>query len=415
MLKKLINKLSPRARDMLWHVGKAMVCLAQIYLVISTTDFYIVNIIETDPDVAVWLYHLLSLAIYTGVCIAFWKYYDNIDDRSFNAFCAPEEPPVLLRDLAWRVNMILMVVGMAPMLMVPLVRLGLTLIPTLSPVVAVAVGLPLGAGGAFGLSIWRIRDLNYVWSVQKNLRRATDKVPKLPVRIIYAIVYLLALTVFATLLVYVPGLVLFAIELVQLLQTVFILAAIAGVVLLLIGLIRRLAARRKFLRRLERLRDQRELSFEIHGRPYLSVLFRRVHFSLTIEDEPHPDSKNKQVITYQVAVANCGHRRGVVVLCEDNIYQFMYAFQFRVVGHAGMMGITSGRILSIPMFSFFTSHSYAFPEGEGKRVLLVDPAPRNLCMRGFREGELITLDNASEQFGYVVYGKNSFVNLLERA
>jgi hypothetical protein len=35
-------------------------------------------------------------------------------------------------------------------------------------------------------------------------------------------------------------------------------------------------------------------------------------------------------------------------------------------------------------------------------------------MYGLREGELITLDNDSEVFGYTVYGKNSFVNILER-
>jgi hypothetical protein len=168
------------------------------------------------------------------------------------------------------------------------------------------------------------------------------------------------------------------------------------------------------------MKERGELSYEIHGSPYLSVLSERIFFGLTITDMPHPDSrggrrKNREV-TYKVAFANCRYRRGLVILCPNNIYRFVYSLQFRTIAQQnwGGLSVASSQIVSMPVASFHTNHSFDFPEGEGKRILIVDPAPRMLCMYGLREGELITLDNDSEIFGYTVYGKNSFVNILER-
>ena len=106
----------------------------------------------------------------------------------------------------------------------------------------------------------------------------------------------------------------------------------------------------------------------------------------------------------------------MVVLCDNNVYRFVYSIQFRTIAQQnwGGLSVASSRIVSMPVASFYTNHSFDFPEGEGKRILLVDPAPRVLCMHGFREGEMVALDNASEVFGYTVYGKRSFLNLLER-
>ena len=135
---------------------------------------------------------------------------------------------------------------------------------------------------------------------------------------------------------------------------------------------------------------------------------------------PHPDSRGgrrkSKEITYKVAFANCRYRRGLVILCPNNTYRFVYSLQFRTIAQQnwGGLSVASSQIVSMPVASFHTNHSFDFPEGEGKRILIVDPAPRMLCMYGYREGELLTLDNDSEIFGYTVYGKNSFVNILER-
>ena len=144
-------------------------------------------------------------------------------------------------------------------------------------------------------------------------------------------------------------------------------------------------------------------------------------FGLTITHRSKFDPKATRDTVYRVAVANCHRRRLTIVLCEEQIYQFMYTVNIRIMramrGGLGMMG-TGGRLaantLAIPGFSWFVSHSFAFPDGDGEQILLVDPAPHVLCLRGARKGEFIPLDNASEIYGYTVYGKNSFLNLLER-
>ncbi len=190
--------------------------------------------------------------------------------------------------------------------------------------------------------------------------------------------------------------------------------AILAVVLIgleLFYLIRQFCDRRKFLRRLEHLRDRGELSFEIHGHPYLSLLSHRVEYGLTITDTPHPESRVKVATTYCIAVANCNHRRMMVVLCPDNIFQFVYSFKIRAIGS---IGFGRGDIMTIPLASVFRSFMFSFPDGDGKRILLVDPAPANLVIRGFRAGEFLPQDNASEVFGYTVYGKNAFLSFLER-
>jgi hypothetical protein len=122
-----------------------------------------------------------------------------------------------------------------------------------------------------------------------------------------------------------------------------------------------------------------------------------------------------------VAFANCHRRRLTVILCENQIYQFMYSINIRFMrtmrgglGMMGMAGVHGVRTFSLPTASWFISHSFDFPEGEGERILLVDPAPHILCLRGTRNGEYFPLDNASQLFDYTVYGKNSFVNMLER-
>ena len=170
------------------------------------------------------------------------------------------------------------------------------------------------------------------------------------------------------------------------------------------------------MNRLRELQERGELSMTVHGHPYLSVLSERISFGLTITDAPHPDSKQKQDTTYQVTFANCKRRRGTVVLCDRNIYQFLYTFQFNQITRFSHMGAASGgsNIISVPGASWFTSHTFDFPEGDGEKILLIDPTPHILAIRGFREGELMELDNASKVFGYTVYGKNSFVNMLER-
>lgn len=410
-------RLSLRAKDNLWHSIKALLCLVQLYALTAPSFGTITAIAKyLMDDVNTPRYYLMLFAVQVGVSIALWVYYDRNDDRSFDRFCEAEEPPRLLREEAYRLGLAITVAGSACVFSISLFPVLLLTFSGIHPVAAMLIALAVGGLVAAVSSVLRLHRLNYVWGVQKTLRQSTDKRLSPVKRILYAAIFFISLVIAAAalagLLPVVISLVLVLVYLARV-PTVIVLCLLA--VLGVMRFFRHVGDRRKFLARLESLRRAGELTYTVHGRPYLSLFFRRVPFGLTVVDNPHPESRSRTPVTYRIAIANCNRRRMTVVLCEDNVFQFMYGFNLRVLGHVSTLAPGSTGVMSIPVVSFFVSHTFEFPEGEGKRILLVDPAPHRLCMRGFKRDELIALDNASELYGYTVYGKNSFLNVLERS
>ena len=415
-------------KDMAWHAGKSLLCALQLWILATVTvksvgsllNLLYLELIVREGSVTAALISLVVPATVIALFVALWRYYDGIDDRSFNRFCEvfkdEKTAPNLLRDPAYAVGLAVTVLSATPVLT-------LSLVPSLR-YTGMRSGECVAVGGAIalllvaGLSVLRIRRRAAVWIIQKDLRTGSKKT-KLWRRIFYAVIFFASLYVliFAGYSTLIPVWGSFIIGILRLLwKPILIIASVLFLWLFIIRSIRRMIDRRRFIKKLERMRERGELSFEIHGSPYLSVLSERVVFGLTVTDAPHPGGKRKDDVTYKVAFANCRYRRGLVILCENNVYRFVYSFNFRVIAshNWGGLSVASARIVSMPVASFHTNHSFDFPEGEGKRILLVDPAPRMLCMYGSGEGELLTLDNASEVFGYTVYGKNSFLHLLER-
>ena len=416
-------------KDILWHVGKSLLCALQLLAFHAVTmksvktlmDFLYLELIILEGDVAESLLAFLQPLTVAVLFIVLWRYYDTIDDRSFNRFCAvykdETKAPNLLREPAYAAGLAVTTLCATPILSKSLIpALGYT---GMRPAECTAVGIAVSILLVVGLSLLRIRSCAKVWVIQKDLRTGNEQT-KILKRVFYAAVFFAALylLIYAGYSTLVPTLGSLILGLIRLLwKPILIIGGILFLWLFVIRSIRRMLDRRKFLKKLRHLRERGELSYEIHGSPYLSVIFpERVMFGLTVVDAPHPDGKRRRDITYKVAFANCKYRRGMVILCPNNIFRFVYSINFRTIAahNWGGLSVASARIVSMPVGSFFTNHTFEFPEGEGKRILLMDPAPRVLCMHGYREGEYITLDNDSEVFGYTVYGKSSFVNLLER-
>ncbi len=410
--------LNPFVKDILWHIGKTILCLLQLYYLSGKAFLSVSTLAAIDiMNVYTTPYFLIFFAAQLVLFLALWKYYDTNDDYSFDRFCEREATPKFFREPAYLIGLGLTTVGVALIFMMSLQPLTRMVFPALSFWQAALIAYALGVLLAGGLSTWRLSRLNYVWKIQKTLRRSTDKRVSKTARVIYAIVFFAALVLAA---VASSTLISVFASIVRIIVVLFRKIAIAVLCILvafwLFIQIRAIVIRRKFIRRLEGLRDRGELSFTIHGHPYLSLFSHRVEYGLTITDEPHADSRVRTPTTYQIAVANCKRRRMMLVLCPDNVFQFVYSWKIRALGPIGAIGMANmnNQLISIPLASIFRSHSFDFPEGEGKRILLVDPAPVNLCMRGLKAGEFVTLDNASEQFGYTVFGKNSFITMLER-
>ena len=415
-------------KDIAWHSVKALLCSLQLlalHAVTMTSIGNLMNFLYVDlvvrkgstADILLSFMHPLMVVILFAV---WWRYYDNIDDRSFRRFRdtykEESEAPNLLRDPAYLAGLAVTVACATPVItfsLVPALR-NTGLENTLCYAAGVSASLLLTAG----ISLLRIRRRSKLWYKQRNLPEDTEKT-RLGSRIFYAVLLLVSVLLaiplgFTILIPFLGSLILGIIRLLW--KPILFIGGILFLWLFVIRSIRRIADRRRFLKRLDQLQERGELSYEIHGSPYLSVFWERIVFGITITDLPHQSNKRKTPVTYQVAIANCKYRRGMVILCDDNVFRFVISFNFRTIAQHnwGGLSVASSSIVSMPLASFCTNHSFDFPEGEGKRILLVDPAPRVLCMYGFREGELITLDNGSEVFGYTVYGKNSFVNLLER-
>lgn len=411
-----------RTKDILWHSGKALLCAIQLWILDLLTEqrvAYFIDWLHLEFSLSKNARHaagLLHPLITVILFVALWRYYDSIDDYGFKRFCTAPEVPNLLRSPAYRAGLAVTVLTVTPILtsalQLHLTRLGL------AGLLALPLSILLSLGIAAGFSVVRLQRLEYTWGVQKDLR-ISDKTPKLITRIAYAALLFVSLflLIALTLNVLIPVWGSFFIGIFTLFLGPIAPAVILVIALLCcVGLIRRLVDRRKFIKRLIRMRDKGELSFTIHGHPYLSVLFNRVFFGLTIVDTPHPDGKKRTDTTYTVGVISCRHRKGTVILCDHNVYRFMYALTIRGIGgfQTGTRLLAGAQFVTIPAGAWYTNHSFDFPEGDGEKILLIDPAPRVLAIHGQRANELIPQDNASQLYGYTVYGKNSFVNMLER-
>ncbi len=410
-------RLTPRQKDYIWHTIKAILCAVVLGFCVPAARTAVGQSVSNPTTEQRQIPFLWLLAVLTQVLIylAIQRYFNKNDDYAFDRFCEPETCPELLRERPYQVALGITTASAAVLLWPGMGSLVRAIFPGMIPVVSQLIALPVVLGIAFLVPFWDLRSLSYVWSVQKSLRRPTDKPMGQIKRALLAAVFCVAMWMVSVL-----GPV-FAIMFAAFIPAIYTVAkvpvfllAVALVIFRIIRFVGRIRDRKKFIARLQSLQEKGELTYTVHGHPYLSLFSRRVEYALTITDNPHPEAKRPEIITYKVAIANCNRRRMTVVLCPDNVFQFVYSFKIRAIGSIGTIGMGNTSLINIPLLSIFRSHSFDFPEGEGKRILLVDPAPHTLCMRGFREGEFITLDNASEQFGYTVFGKHAFLTLLER-
>lgn len=406
-------------KAVLRHSVKSLLCILQLLAVDFVANKALADLLQQMVETKTPGHTLLILAVDVATFFALWWYYDHIDDAGFRRFCRAESTPNLLRDPSFLTGHGLTVLGATPILAkalrAPLSFSGLRELE----VTAIALGVSfLFVSSA---SLLRIKRLHDTWAIQKNLVRPGNKKHRLLSRILQAIVFgcSLILAVLVGIRVFLPMILSFARVFTTILDRTFLYVTVGIVaVCLFIQGSRRMFSRRKFLCRLKRLRQQGELDYEVIGHPYLSMFIRRVSFGLTVTDLKHPDDRGEVTpVTYRVGVADCGHRRGILVLCEHQLYQFVYSFQIRRIYRGGTkfsMSTQAMRTIDLPGMSFRTTHRFDFPAGEGERILLIDPTPYRLGVQGRRRGELTELDNGSRVFGYTVYGKNSFLNLLER-
>ena len=415
---KSLKNILKNNKDLLWQGAKVLLAALQ-FLLVGFAVSAAFHALLKDPDMEkISLHATLTHFAYPLFTVIFffglWHYYDSIDDRSFKQFCQAAETPRLLRDRAYILAIVLTALTATPILAKPFhsffQHLGLKGFWALA--ISLLVALLIAAGG----SVMRISRLNFTWEVQKKLPHPKE-FPSPMKRIFYAALFFVSSLLLARFVFLAVILATFVLTVSRLLLIPTLI--IVGMLFLWYNIIRptrNIRARRKFLARLQKLQAKGELTVTLHGHPYLSILFERFSFGLTVIDTPHPDSKIQENTVYQVTFANCKRRRYLIILCEENVYQFVYALQFNMITRFSRMGAVNAGNPNVPMpgFAKLKSHSFEFPEGEGERILLIDPPPIILAIRNEQNHNLIEIDNASKVYGYSVYGKNAFINMLER-
>ena len=105
-----MNPTKTRIKDILWHGCKALLCAAQLWVFHLVTMISVGNlksflytelvVRKGEPsDALLSLIHPVTLIL---LFFFLWRYYDNVDDRSFNQFCETykdrTEAPFLLKE-----------------------------------------------------------------------------------------------------------------------------------------------------------------------------------------------------------------------------------------------------------------------------------------------------------------------------
>ena len=93
----------PQIKDMIWHGGKTLLCAIQFWILflLVRTDFS--TFLEPNQE-EFSLFGVLTYfffpAVVVALFVALWRYYDTVDDRSFNKVRKAAEPPHFLHDPA---------------------------------------------------------------------------------------------------------------------------------------------------------------------------------------------------------------------------------------------------------------------------------------------------------------------------
>lgn len=329
------------------------------------------------------------------------------------------EPTHLMKKPGWIIAYILGIVSFAFLTgqyIAPL--LSMTGMP---PALFTILGYALG-GLVFALiRLWRVCVLNNTWRIQIELVKPTEKRISIIKRILQGVAMYAALAFICyyigglygifTFLVMVFGIVTsFATEFPG--ATVLIVVVLGG--LLLASKFVILNRWRKFFKRLKIAKKRGEIDYQIEGHPYLAAIFPKLYAGIVLTDLQRYKGKP---VTYLVGICNVTARREAVILCDEYRAQIRHQINLRMGGRtlaiaasAQNADVKTGHSLA----QWYTTVGIEFPNGEGEKVLLVDPAPTGLYLRDGQTERLQTLDNGSKVFDYTVWTKNAFFNMIDR-
>ena len=403
----------------LWQTVKSLLCAAQFYIFMALVAGSMKDSIVSDDRFLRMMAPCFFVIPAVVLIVALPKFYDGIDDASFLALCDEESPVHLMRRWQWLVSVAVLAVslayGMGEYLWTALSLTGIS--TTWGQPLCVGLGFVLVAG----IRVWQVNRLYRTWVIQKELYDpAYTKFPSVPKRIGQAFIFFGALGIGCAVLP--PFLLLILMSAVSLLTglpalgTILLVIVCLLVALWLLRIVLRLWKRRTFLKRLHAMVDKGEISMAVEGHPYISVVSPRAYFGIRITDLVRVSEKEEPK-TYLVSVFNTQKRRLTVNLRERHVVQIVHEIRLQLGPTAMIMAAHRGKKegmerLSHTLYSWNTNYEVTFPEGEGEKTLIIDPAPYTaLVWQGSRH---MAADNGSKVYDYTLWTKNALANFIER-
>ena len=275
----------------------------------------------------------------------------------------------------------------------------------------------LAAAGAVGFAvggrILLLARLRTLWTAQRDLVTGKEKQRSTLSRVLYAIVFFLSLCLAVWF-----GLAMCGHQIVKYAGLIphipLWLIGIALAFFLADRLTRftaALLARRRFLARLAQLAERGTVTYTVEGHPYLSLLSSRLYAGVTVTHRTNVSNLRHETV-YRVGMIRGGRRKSTLILCRGQVYRFLHKLPGQgLIFQSG----SRGRIIHKPLYAWFESKAFDFPEGEGEGVLLVEPFPAVIAEQIADEEECYwELGIGSRSFEYTVHSQNSFLHLLER-
>lgn len=198
-------------------------------------------------------------------------------------------------------------------------------------------------------------------------------------------------------------------------QGILLIALVPFIIILTVRFSANIRSRHKLIKKLKYLEKNGYAAITYQGRKYLSAIFPRLNFSIEVRAQSGE--------TYLCRVVCSGRVNAPMYFTEDKYYT-EHGFHLRGGGLISSMGASPfAAVVDIGKWGGKTNptnliagyrreHDIEFPEKEGDRALIVNPAP-TACFSLY-ENIANPIDTGENMGKYTVYSATGFCNMIER-
>ena len=198
-------------------------------------------------------------------------------------------------------------------------------------------------------------------------------------------------------------------------QGLLLIALVPFIIVFAVRISVQIRSRRKLIKKLNKLSKNKYATVNYKGSKYLSAIFYRLPFSVEVT------AQSGETFLCNVV---CSGRVNAPMYFSSDKYYTEHGFHLRGGGLISQMGASPfAAIVDIGKWGdkanptnlvagYRREHNITFPEKEGKRTLIINPAP-TACFSLY-ENIANPIDTGEDMGNYTIYSATGFCNTLER-